>query len=150
MPTIIIKTKINATAEKCFDLARSIDLHLESMKNSDEKAISGRLKGLIEVGEQVTWQAKHFGIPFKMTSKITAMKKPHYFVDEMVTGPFRKLQHQHYFTFLNAQIEMTDVFSFKSPFGLLGAFVDFLFLKRYMYRLLTERNKTIKLKAEQP
>ena len=149
MPTIILKTTINAPIEKCFDLSRSIDLHLESMKNSDEKAINGRLTGLIELGEQVTWQAKHFYLSFKMTSQITAMAKPGYFIDEMINGPFKKLHHKHQFIFLNTQTEMTDIFEFKSPFYLFGWLVDFLFLKRYMRKLLTERNNIIKLVAEQ-
>lgn len=150
MPIIVLKTSINASLEKCFDLSRSIDLHMESMKSSDEKAINGRLTGLIELGEQVTWQAKHFGLSFKMTSQITAMAKPAYFIDEMINGPFKKLHHKHQFISLNSQTEMTDIFEFESPFYLLGWLADFLFLKCYMRKLLTQRNNMIKLIAEQP
>lgn len=60
MPLIILHTRINAPLEICFDLARSIDLHQESMKHTGEQAVAGTTKGLIELGELVTWKAKHW------------------------------------------------------------------------------------------
>jgi len=148
MPTLILKTRINAPVEKCFDLSRSIDLHTESMKSHKEKVVGGRLTGLIDLGEQVTWRASHFGLSLKMTNKITAMKKPFYFVDEMLDGPFKMLHHQHHFTAAGAYTEMTDIFAFQSPIGLIGRAVDLLFLKRYLRKLLTTRNQVIKSIAE--
>ncbi len=62
MPLIEIETEINADIQVCFDLARNIDVHQESMKQSQEIAISGKTMGLIGLGESVTWKAKHFGI----------------------------------------------------------------------------------------
>lgn len=150
MPTLILKTKISAPIEKCFDLSRSLDLHTESMKSYKEKVVGGKLTGLIDLGEQVTWQANHIGISFKMTNKITAMKKPYYFVDEMLKGPFKLLHHQHHFTAAGAFTEMTDIFAFQAPMGLIGRAVDSLFLKRYLRKLLTIRNEAIKLVAELP
>jgi len=149
MPTLILKTKIHASIEKCFDLSRSLDLHIASMKSHIEKAVGGKLTGLIGLGEQVTWQARHLGLSFKMTNKITAMKNPFYFVDEMLNGPFRVLHHQHHFTSTGGYTEMTDIFTFKSPMGLIGRIVDFLFLKSYLYKLLAVRNQAIKSVAEQ-
>jgi hypothetical protein len=43
---------------------------------------------------------------------------------------------------------MIDRFSFETPFGIFGRIINFLFLKRYMTRLLLERNKVIKQTAE--
>ena len=45
MAVIILKTQIAAPIEKCFDLSRSIDLHLKSMQHTDERAIDGRTSG---------------------------------------------------------------------------------------------------------
>ena len=148
MPTIILKTLINARIENCFDLARSIDLHLRSMKASEEKAIAGKKSGLINLHESVTWRAKHFGILFEMTTKISTMEYPTLFVDEMVKGPFKKLHHQHQFKIIGSQTEMTDIFEFQAPFGLLGQLVEKIFLKNYMLKLIEKRNKVIKFQAE--
>ena len=81
MPTIELTTRINAPIEKVFDLARSIDLHMESTKHTGEQAIAGLVSGLIELGETVTWRAKHFGVWQILTSKITEFEQPYSFVD---------------------------------------------------------------------
>ncbi len=148
MPSIVITTYINAPIERCFDLSRSIDLHTDSMKHTGEKAIAGRTSGLIELGETVTWQAKHFGIRQKLTSKITVFDRPNYFVDEQVIGAFKSFRHEHRFARQHGQTLMTDLFSFESPLGLLGQLANILFLKSYMKRLLLKRNEIIKQAAE--
>ncbi|MCA9075514.1 MAG: hypothetical protein KDA93_10815 [Planctomycetaceae bacterium] len=43
---------------------------------------------------------------------------------------------------------MIDRFDYTSPLGVLGQLADVMFLKRYMTRLLKERNKLIKSVAE--
>ncbi|MFW0714287.1 SRPBCC family protein [Pedobacter sp. N23S346] len=148
MAIILLKTLINAPIGKCFDLARSIDLHLQSMQFSKEEAIAGRQSGLINLSETVTWKASHFKIYFTMKIKITEMGYPQLFVDEMVSGPFKKLHHQHLFKSLDTKTEMTDIFEFVAPAGLLGKLVTWLILKRYMRKLLFERNQMIKMEAE--
>ena len=62
MAPIEIVTTIAAPPGRCFDLARSIDLHLESAAATSEKVVAGRTSGLIEMGEEVTWPAKRFGL----------------------------------------------------------------------------------------
>ncbi|PWS32968.1 SRPBCC family protein [Pedobacter paludis] len=150
MQTITIKTTIDAFIGKCFDLSRSIDLHVQSMRNSNEKAIGGKQSGLIELNEFVTWKAKHFGIYLKMTNKITVLEYPHLFIDEMIDGPFAKLRHQHKFKSIGSKTEMIDFFEFKAPFGIFGRLAERLFLKKYLEKLLIKRNKIIKLEAEKP
>ncbi|MDB5136776.1 MAG: hypothetical protein JWP37_3379 [Mucilaginibacter sp.] len=149
MPKIVLLTKINAPIEKCFDLARSIDLHMESTKQTGEKAIAGRTGGLIELGETVTWRAKHFGIWQTLTSKITEFNSPNYFVDEMVKGAFKSFRHEHHFTKVDDRTLMKDVFVFESPLGVLGKLFNFLVLTRYIRWLLVERNRVIKEVAEE-
>ncbi len=148
MPKIQISTKIKASKEICFDLSRSIDLHQVSMKQTNEKAIAGRTEGLIEMGEEVTWQATHFGIKQKLTSKITRFDFPNSFRDEMVKGAFKKFTHDHIFFEKNGETEMQDIFDFESPFGWFGKIFNELILEKYMTQLLTQRNQTIKEIAE--
>jgi ligand-binding SRPBCC domain-containing protein len=148
MTQIELSTPINAPITRCFDLARSIDLHLESMQHTHEKAIAGRTSGLIELGETVTWRAKHFGKWQTLTSKITEFKYPDYFTDEMVSGAFKSFRHEHLFFAINDQTVMKDIFIFESPYGRLGEIVNFTFLSWYMERLLKKRNKVIKKAAE--
>ena len=148
MTKIELSTHINAPIERCFDLARSIELHIESIKQTGEQAIAGRTTGLIEMGETVTWRAKHFGIRQTLTSKITEFNYPNYFTDELVKGAFKSFRHEHHFYAVNDQTVMKDIFIFESPFGILGEFVNRLFLGQYMEDLLKKRNTVIKKAAE--
>jgi ligand-binding SRPBCC domain-containing protein len=148
MPRIEIQTKIEAAREIVFDLSRSIDLHKISTQQTNETAIDGITRGLIGLNESVTWRAKHFGIYQKLTSKVTEFDRPNYFADEMVSGAFSEFKHQHHFADLNDGTLMTDIFIYKSPFGILGKFVDRIILKKYMTDLLTDRNRIVKEFAE--
>jgi ligand-binding SRPBCC domain-containing protein len=148
MPSIHLKTQIKAPVELCFDLARSIDLHIESTRQTGESAIAGKTSGLIELNETVTWRAKHLGVWQTLTSKVTEMEIPYFFADEMVEGAFRSFRHEHYFAESNGYTRMTDVFIFESPYGILGQIANVLFLKQYMRNLLVKRNAVIKEYAE--
>jgi ligand-binding SRPBCC domain-containing protein len=148
MPTIELTTVINAPIALCFNIARDIDIHVASTAHTGERAIAGRTSGLIELGETVTWRAKHFGIWQNLTSKITDFSFPDFFADELVDGAFKSFRHEHYFTGDNKQTIMRDVFVFESPLGVLGKLADWLFLKRYMKGLLVKRNLVIKEEAE--
>jgi len=145
---INLVTEIKAPIERCFDLSRSIDLHKISTKHTGEEAIAGVTTGLINLNETVTWRAKHFGIWQRMTSRITEIERPFYFVDEMVKGPFRTIRHLHSFKSEGELTIMEDEFYYTCPFGMFGKIFDALILKRYLYRLLRDRNLVIKEYAE--
>ncbi|KAA9041043.1 SRPBCC family protein [Ginsengibacter hankyongi] len=148
MPTIYLETKIKSNIQICFDLARSIDLHQISTAKTNEKAVDGKTKGLINLGEYVTWQAKHFGINQRLTSKITRFNEPFYFKDEQQKGAFKYIAHDHYFEKYDQYVIMKDIFNFQSPLGMIGKLVDKILLSNYLKRLLIERNSTIKEYAE--
>ncbi|MBC7913322.1 MAG: SRPBCC family protein [Pyrinomonadaceae bacterium] len=148
MARFILYTKIYATPEACFDLARSIDLHLDTMKHTGETAIAGVTSGLIGLNETVTWKARHFGVVMTLTSKITECSSPEIFADEMVAGPFKMMKHRHVFEQKDGYTLMTDKFEYESPLGILGKLADALFLRKYMQHLIEHRNLVIKQKAE--
>lgn len=146
--TIYLETIIYAPVERCFDLSRSIDLHLASTNGSNEKAVAGRLKGLILEGETVTWEATHFFVRQLLTTKITSMQRPFRFYDVMQQGAFKSMEHEHLFHTHNGSTTMKDVFIYETPYGVLGRLFDKLVLRRYMTALLNERNQAIKNVAE--
>jgi ligand-binding SRPBCC domain-containing protein len=144
MAVITIQTLIRATPERCFDASRDLDLHLRSMGHTGERAVGGRTSGLIELGEEVTWEAVHFGVRQRLTSKITAYDRPHYFQDSMVRGAFHSFVHDHYFEACADGTMMKDVLTFHSPLAWIGAIVDRLVMSRYLTRLLTTRNEIVR------
>ena len=148
MSVIRLTTIIHAPIERCFDLSRSVDLHVASTGSSGERAVAGVTRALLGSGEPVTWSAKHFGVRQRLTSRITAFERPRYFQDSMVRGAFKKLVHDHRFESKDGVTVMTDAFDFEAPLGWLGALIERLLLRRYMTRLLEERNRVVKETAE--
>jgi len=148
MPTIEIATYIAARQDICFDLARDIDLHIETTVGTNERAVKGVTSGLIGPGEEVTWQATHFGIRQTLTSRITAFDRPRHFRDSQVSGLFQHFDHDHFFSTGPNGVLMRDVFDYQSPFGWLGRWADHIFLCSYMTAFLLRRAKVIKETAE--
>lgn len=148
MPLIEHQLTIHAPIERVFDLSRSIDLHQVSTSQTGERAIAGKVSGLIELGENVTWRAKHFGIWQNLESTITGFERPVFFSDEMVRGAFASFKHEHFFTQTTKGTQVTDKFDYRSPLGFLGKLADALFLRRYMSDFLLKRNLIIKDYAE--
>ena len=110
------------------------------MSDSGERAISGVTSGVMRLGDSVTWGARHFGIPFTMTSVISQYDAPYRFVDEQESGPFRRWWHEHRFEPIAGGTLMTDVVEFESPAGSVGRLVNAVVLTRYMTKLLKQRN----------
>ena len=148
MPLIKLEIWIDAPIKRVFDLARSIDAHMLSTDGTEERAIAGRTSGLIELGESVTWEARHFGIKQQLTVKIVAFDRPHLFGDEMVSGAFSSMNHTHRFTETNGGTLMSDEFFFSAPLGILGRMAEILFLTRYMRNFLEKRSLCLKQLAE--
>lgn len=143
-----LSTTIDAPVPSAFDASLDIDAHLASMESANEEAIGGVTTGRIGLGETVTWRARHFGIVWRMTSTISELDPPHCFVDEQVRGPFRRFRHVHRFEPRGAATVMRDEIEFDAPFGPLGVLVERLVLRRYLTRLIVERNRYLKTTLE--
>jgi ligand-binding SRPBCC domain-containing protein len=129
-------------------MSLSVDAHTASMGRSKERAVAGVTQGEMSLGDAVTWQARHFGIPFRMTSAITAYDRPHRFVDEQQRGPFPRWWHEHTFVERDGTTDMTDVVRYLVPAGPVGRLVDAVRLHAYMRRLLEARNAWLKSELE--
>lgn len=136
--TFTLVTETPFPVEALFDVSLDIDAHMASMAASGERAVAGVTSGRIGLGETVTWRARHFGVRFTMTSKITALERPGFFVDRQVRGPFGMFVHEHTFEALGDGSRMTDRITVGSP--VLGRPVERAILVPYLRRLIRKRN----------
>jgi ligand-binding SRPBCC domain-containing protein len=146
--TLRIVTHIRAPVSRCFDLARSIDLHLRSAAGTGEQAVAGVTSGLIGLHQEVTWRARHLGVWQQFTSRITAFAYPDYFRDEMVRGAFRSFVHHHNFRGELGGTTMIDECRLAAPGGPFGWLVERLFLRRYLRSFLMHRSDVIRQVAQ--
>lgn len=125
MRRIELETLINAPIETVFDGARDIGLHVRLANRTRERAVAGRVKGLIGPGEWVTFSGVHFGLRLQLTARISEFESPHRFSDEQTRGPFASLKHTHSFESRGAnQTLMRDVVELTAPFGIFGRIAE--------------------------
>jgi ligand-binding SRPBCC domain-containing protein len=147
---MLIRTEIEIAAppEVCFDLARDMNAHAASTASTKERIVECPPGGLLELGDEVEFEAVHFGIKQRLRSKIVEYDRPHRFIDEMQRGAFKRLRHTHEFQPKTGGTLMVDVLDFASPLGPFGVIVDRLFIGRYMRTFLIARNEELKKMAE--
>jgi len=131
-----------------FDLSLSVAVHLASMARAHERAVGHVTSDALHMGDQITWRAWHFGVPWRLTSRITAFDRPHRFTDEQVRGPFHRFHHEHLFDPFDGGSQMTDIVEFEAPAGWLGLLGERLVLASYIRNLIDERNRF--LAAQEP
>ena len=148
MAIINLRTVIDAPRQRVFDLARSIDAHQDTAEGTSERAVAGITSGLLGPEEDVTWEARHFGVKQRLRVKITQFDRPNHFQDIMIEGAFRQMKHDHSFDDREGKTVMIDRFEFSSPFSFLGRIVDRLFLESYMRRFIEKRNAILKRTVE--
>ena len=149
MATILLTTLIHAPPERCFDLARSVDLHVISTRQTGERAVGSVTSGLLGPGQEVTWSARHFGVRQTLTSRITALSTARATsatrwstarsgASITITSSRRAARTRRCGTCSTSSLRL----------GPLGRLVDTLVLERYLRRLLERRNEEIKRVAE--
>jgi len=150
MPAIVIETQIRAPIELCFDLARDVSAHVQSAAFSSERVVEpGRTQGLLEIGDIVAFEGRHFGIMQRFVARITALDRPDRFVDEMVQGAFARLRHIHEFEFNEGTTLMRDIIEWEAPLGVMGRLADVLFLRRHMRWFVVTKQSALKRIAEE-
>src|SRR5262245_8946991 len=148
MARIELSLLVAAPPSRCFDLARSIEAHVRSTTATGERALGVRTAGLLDLGDEVTWRARHLGVWQELTSRITLFERPRHFRDSMVRGAFARFDHDHYFEPANGNTLLRDDFDYRAPLGPLGWLAERLFLTAYMRRLLFARMRELKVLAE--
>ena len=148
MTTIVIDTPIGAPADVCFDLARDVDAHVRTAAATGERVVLGKTSGLLELGDSVTFEAVHFGLRLRLTSRIVEFERPRRFIDEMVAGPFASLRHVHDFLSEGTATLMRDTLVWTSPLGVLGRIADRLVIERHMRAFMITKQSALKAEAE--
>ena len=101
----------------------------------------GGERGVLGPGDEVTFEATHFGVRQRLTARITLVDPPFAFEDTMIRGFFRLLWHWHEFHPHEGGTRMLDEMEFASP---LGGLFDRLVLGSYLARFLEGRGDALR------
>ena len=81
-------------------------------------------------------------IKLNWVTEITQVFENKYFIDEQRIGPYSLWHHQHLFELEDDKVKMTDIVTYKPPFGLLGRIANSLFIKKQLESIFEfRRNK---------
>lgn len=148
MVSFTLERVIRANPAAVFEASIDPALHIESMARYGERMVDGPVDGVFTEGSTVTWRARHFGIPFHLTSVVFDIDPPLGFRDRQLKGPFASFEHEHVFVEHPDGTLMRDTIALRSPFGPFGALVDRLFMHEYMRRLIDDRGAVIAAAVE--
>ncbi len=148
MPSLTVETRILAPADLVFDLARDVATHCATAAFTGERAVAGVTDGRLVLGDEVTFEAVHLGFRQRLAARIVEFEPPDRFVDEMLTGAFSSLRHEHEFRAVEGGTLMRDTLTWRSPWGVLGRLADRLVVAAHLRDFLTRRNANLKRMAE--
>lgn len=78
-------------------------------------------------------------IKMKWVTEITQVVEKKFFIDEQRIGPYSLWHHQHFFEEKDEGVLMTDIVTYKPPFGLLGDIANSLFIEKQLEEIFQYR-----------
>jgi ligand-binding SRPBCC domain-containing protein len=148
---VVVTTQVPAPVEIVYAALLDPEMHARTAPGRERVVdISPRpsegegagVRGRLGLGDEVTFEATHFGFRQRLTARITATDPPHSFEDRQVRGFFRHLVHLHEFMPEGEGTRMVDAMEFASP---LGTLFDRYVLAPYLQRFLTKRGEALAL-----
>ncbi|MCB0804220.1 MAG: SRPBCC family protein [Bacteroidales bacterium] len=82
-------------------------------------------------------------IPMNWVTEITQVKKPWYFVDSQLSGPYAYWHHQHFFRETATGVEMKDIVNYAAPFGWIGRGAEYLIVNKKVVEIFDFRYKKL-------
>jgi ligand-binding SRPBCC domain-containing protein len=83
------------------------------------------------------------GIKLTWVTEITHVEDKKFFIDEQRIGPYSMWHHEHHIKEVDDGVEMTDIVSYKPPFGFLGKIANKLFIRKQLSQIFEYREKAL-------
>jgi ligand-binding SRPBCC domain-containing protein len=86
------------------------------------------------------------GIKMTWVTEITQVREREFFIDEQRIGPYALWHHQHHIKPIEGGVLMSDIVTYKPPFGFLGAIANTLFIRKQLKGIFEFREKAMEEK----
>ena len=83
------------------------------------------------------------GIKLNWLTEITHVIDQQFFVDEQRVGPYSIWHHQHHIKAVKNGVLMTDIVTYKPPFGILGVLCNSILIKPKLTEIFAYRKQVI-------
>jgi ligand-binding SRPBCC domain-containing protein len=79
------------------------------------------------------------GIKTNLMTDITQVRDKHFFIDEQRVGPYKLWHHQHFVEEIEGGVQMRDIVTYQPPFGILGAMMNSLVIRKKLKEIFEYR-----------
>ena len=111
----------------------------------DFKIVNMSIKNQTYAGQLISYRIGLFpGVRLNWLTEITHVNAPDYFVDEQRFGPYSFWHHQHILQEDEDGVTMIDEVNYAIPFGLIGQFIHWIFIKKKLNSIFNYRSDIIK------
>ncbi len=86
------------------------------------------------------------GIKTNWVTEITHVRDLEYFVDEQRIGPYKIWHHQHFIEPIENGVLMRDIVTYQPPFGILGAMMNGIVIRKKLEEIFDYRTKAVEEK----
>ena len=83
------------------------------------------------------------GIKMTWVTEITQVKEKEYFVDEQRVGPYSMWHHEHKIESIHGGVLVTDIVSYKPPFGFFGTIANTVLIKKQLKEIFDFRTSAM-------
>lgn len=97
----------------------------------------------ISIGTIIKYKLKLHGLPLTWKSKISDYNENNYFIDEQLSGPYKKWIHRHEFKELYNGTLIKDHVTYKVPFGFFGKILEKFFISKDLKNIFNYRKLAI-------
>lgn len=92
-----------------------------------------------EIEYRLRWQV----FPMTWRSRISEYVEGEFFADEMLSGPYRRWYHRHFFASVPGGVEMRDIVEYELPLGALGRLAHALAVRSQLEAIFDYRHQAI-------
>lgn len=97
--------------------------------------------GKMYPGMIITYKVRALpGMKVSWVTEITHIRDYEYFVDEQRIGPYSMWHHEHKIEEIAGGVLMTDIVTYKPPFGFIGAMANSLFIEKRLKQIFDFRS----------
>jgi len=110
----------------------------------DFRITSNHLSEKMYPGMIIKYRVKPLlGVPMTWVTEISQVQELEFFVDEQRVGPYKIWHHQHHIKEVEGGVEMTDIVTYKVPFGFLGRLANSLFIRKKLREIFDYRRLAV-------
>jgi len=137
--------KIPASKEEVWDFISSPrNLREITPDELDFEITSEHLPEKMYTGMIITYKVRPlFGIRMTWVTEITHVENGEFFIDEQRIGPYSIWHHQHHIKEGEGGVEMTDIVSYKPPFGILGSIANTILIRSQLKKIFKYREEAL-------